>query len=279
MSESDIGGDLPPLDPELAAWLAADAAPPMPEEVWARLEARLAAEPPLSGASMPPLPEGVADLGEQRRKSRRGVRVLPLLAGAAGVALVGAVVIPSMRSSEPPPVAEGPAGVLAVTSSAGPDPDQPGEAQPVQSSPAVASGGPAAMPRAVLTSGTDYTTEALPEQVVTLLASTGMADGSAVADAMVASPTPTELPGVGLASSPEALADCLGRLGLPADALPLVLDAATIDGRAGSVIVTVTEAETEPPGEPLTLHAVAVGQDCTDDDVAAARHWDVPLAP
>jgi len=273
VSDSDIGGDLPPLDPELAAWLAADSTPAMPEEVWASLQARLAAEPPLSGPSDPRgLPEGVADLSEQRRKTR--VRVLPLLAGAAGVALVGAVVIPTMRSADPVPVAEGPAGVLAVTSSAGPDPEPP-----VQSPPAPALGSPAAMPRTVLTSGTDYTTEALPEQVVTLLASTGMADGSAVADAMVASPAATVLPGVGLASSPEALADCLGRLGLPAESLPLVLDAATIDGRAGSVIVTVTEAAAEPPGEPLTLHAVAVGQDCTDDDVAAARHWDVPLAP
>ena len=108
MSDSDIGGDLPPLDPELAAWLASDPPPPMPEEVWARLEARLAAEPPL-------VPSGVVDLGSERAK-RRGGRLLPVLAGAAGLALVGAVVLPTLRSSDPTPVAEGPAGALAVSS-------------------------------------------------------------------------------------------------------------------------------------------------------------------
>lgn len=281
MSDSDIGGDLPPLDPELRAWLASDPPPPMPEEVWARLEARLAAEPPL-------VPSGVVDLGSERAK-RRGGRLLPVLAGAAGLALVGAVVIPSLRSSDPTPVAEGPTGALAVSSpegvstrgsdsppltDQGPSPAATGSSQTPEPapSPTVET---AVMPRAMLASGTDYTAEALPAQVTSLLASTGMADSTAVAEAMIASPTATAMPGSGLASSPEALADCLGRLGLAADAVPLVLDAATIDGQAGSVIVTVTEAV--PPGEPTTLHAVAVGQDCTDADVAAARHWDLPL--
>jgi len=45
---TDISGELPPLDPELAAWLAADPAPTMPEDVWSRLESALAAEPPLN---------------------------------------------------------------------------------------------------------------------------------------------------------------------------------------------------------------------------------------
>ena len=286
-------GDLPPLDPGLSAWLASDPAPAMPDEVWASLEARLAAEPPL-------VPAGVVDLGRERTK-RRGGRVLPVLAGAAGIALVGAVVLPLMRSSDPTPVAEGPTGALAVSSpegaetrgsdgplltdqgltdqgltDQGPSPAAaaPGSSQTPEPapSPTIAS---VVMPRAMLSSGTDYTADALPAQVTSLLATTGMSDGTAIAEAMSASPTATAMPGSGLASSPEALADCLRRLGLAPDAVPLVLDAATIDGRAGSVIVTV--AESVPPGEPTTLHAVAVGQDCTDADVAAARHWDLPL--
>lgn len=131
------------------------------------------------------------------------------------------------------------------------------------------------MPRTMVATGTDYTADALPAQVTTLLATAGMSDSTAVAAAMAASPATATLPGVGLASSPEALADCLGRLGLPSGSVPLVLDTATVDGRDGSVIVTV--GSTDSVGLPTSLHIVAVGQDCTDDDVAAARHWDLPL--
>ena len=276
-------GDLPPMDPELSAWLASDPAPAMPDDVWAGLEARLAAEPPL-------VPAGVVDLAQERTK-RRGRRVLPVLAGAAGIALVGAVVLPSMRASDPTPVAEGPTGALTVSSPEGAETRGSDGPPPMDQGPSPAAAAPGSsqtpdpapnptitsvvMPRAMLSSGTDYTADALPAQVTSLLASTGMSDGTAVAEAMTASPTATAMPGSGLASSPEALADCLGRLGLAPDAVPLVLDAATIDGRAGSVIVTVTESV--PPGEPTTLHAVAVGQDATEEDVAAARHWDLPL--
>jgi hypothetical protein len=127
----------------------------------------------------------------------------------------------------------------------------------------------------MVATGTDYTADALPAQVATLLATTGMSDSSSVAAAMAASPATATLPGVGLAASPEALTDCLGRLGLPSGSVPLVLDTATVDGRDGSVIVTV--GATDSVGAPTALHIVAVGQDCTDDDVAAAQHWDLPL--
>ena len=80
MSESDIGGDLPPLDPELQAWLSADTPGPMPEDVWTDLQARLAAEPAL-------VPPGLVDLATERTRRRSG-KALPLLAGAAGLVLV-----------------------------------------------------------------------------------------------------------------------------------------------------------------------------------------------
>ena len=57
--------------------------------------------------------------------------------------------------------------------------------------------------------------------------------------------------------------------------MPLVLDTATIDGRQGSVIVTV--GATDPGGQPTALHIVAVGQECGEADIASARHWDMPL--
>ena len=270
MSDSEIGGDLPPLDPELRAWLSADTPGPMPNEVWGDLQARLAAESPL-------VPAGVVDLGEERTRRRPG-KVLPLLAGAAGLVLVGAVVVPSLQTSSPAPVADGASNAQPALASA-PTP----ESSDAGSDGAVMAPAPtepaaqrfAAAPRSIISTGTDYTADALPEQVTTLLATSGMADSAAVAAMLTAPPPVTTMPGVGLTSSPEALADCLGRLGLPPESMPLMLDRATIDGRDGSVIVTV--GAMDAAGEPTALHVVAVGQDCTDADVASAQHLDLPL--
>lgn len=269
----EIGGDLPPLDPELAAWLATDPAPPMPTDVWARLEASLAAEPSL-------VPAGVVDL-EAERTRRRPRRVLPLLVGAGGLVLVGAVVLPTMQTASPPPVADGAVSgqpaVAVTTPTEGGSAGSDGTGAPApDASPPLTAPAPG-MPRAMVATGTDYTADALPAQVTTLLASTGMVDRAAIAEMMA---TPLEdaasaMPGTGLASSPEALADCLGRLGLPAGSVPLLLDTSTVEGVQGSVIVTVGASDTS--GVPTSLHVVAVGQDCGDDDVATARHWDLPL--
>lgn len=278
MSDSEIGGDLPPLDPELAAWLAADTPGPMPDSVWTGIQAGLAEEAPL-------VPSGVVDLASERER-RRPRRVLPWLVGAAGVMVVGAVVLPSVQTSSPAPVADGastaqPAvasvpsaeGTGALTTSGEGSAPAPGA-----DAGAVAESGTTrvvAMPRAMVATGTDYSGDMLPEQITSLLSASGMVDSAAVASALSASPSATSMPGVGLASSPEALADCLGRLGLPPDAMPLVLDRGTVNGREGSVIVTVGAQDGQ--GLPTALHVVAVGQDCTDADVAEAQHLDIPL--
>lgn len=263
MSESDIGGDLPPLDPGLQAWLSADTPGPMPEDVWTDLQARLAAEPAL-------VPPGLVDLATERTRRRSG-KALPLLAGAAGLVLVGAVVLPSMQTSAPAPVAEGVSSAqpdLATTPS-----PQVSDGGNVASAPK--SVGPAPAPRTMIATGTDYTAEALPAQVTELLSTAGMSDRAAVNAVLTASPPVTSMPGDGLASSVEALTDCLGRLGLPPDSMPLMVDRATVDGRQGSIIVTVGAMDSA--GQPTSLHVVAVGQDCTDEDVAAAQHLDLAL--
>ena len=148
-------------------------------------------------------------------------------------------------------------------------------ASPSESGGADASADVATIPRAIIATGTDYSGESLPEQVTSLLSTSGMVDRAAVTAALTASPAATTMPGGGLSASPESLADCLGRLGLPPDAMPLVLDRGTVNGRDGSVIVTVGAQDGQ--GLPTALHVVAVGQDCTDEDVAAAQHLDIPL--
>ncbi len=271
MSDSDIGGDLPPLDPELAAWLAADTPGPMPDDVWAGIQARLAEEAPL-------VPAGVVDLDSERER-RRPRRVLPWLVGAAGVMVVGAVVLPSVQTSSPAPVADGAGTAQPAVAAASPETSgmvaSAPAASPLGSGAGEASASVAAMPRAMVATGSDYSGETLPAQVTALLSTSGMVDRAAVTAALAASPSATTMSGVGLAASPEALADCLGRLGLPPEAMPLVLDRGTVNGRDGSVIVTVGAQDEQ--GLPTALHVVAVGQDCTDEDVASAQHLDIPL--
>jgi hypothetical protein len=255
--DGDIGGDLPPLDPELAAWLASDPSPAMPEAVWARIEDRLAAEPPL-------VPAGVVDLSAER-SARRPRRVLPLLAGAAGLALVGAVVVPALRSADPAPVADAPLASTPAEAAAAVPPASPMASAPTAAPPA---------PRAMVATGTDYTADGLQTQAVSLLASAGMQDSNAIAAAMTTDPDAAAMGGPGLMATPESLAECLARLGLPEGSVPLVVDTATVNGQMGSLIVTWH------PGleaNPSTVHVVAVGQDCTDGDAAAALHWDVAL--
>jgi hypothetical protein len=275
----DADGPLPSLDPELAAWLRSEPVPTMPPHVWSRLEAALAAEPAVTG---------VVNL-ETARRRRRSRAALPLLAGAAGLVLVGAVVIPSLRGNDPTPVADGvsviePAGTLpspaegAVSADAGATatgpPPQGGVPQSTAAEPRNSDSVESTLPRAMMSSGIAYTEDAMPSQVVTLLSAAGLTDSSAMSSAMSAEPSANEMPGTGLGSSPAMLADCLDRLGLPEGATPLILDTATFDGERAGVIVAVG-ATTD--GAPRDLHVVAVGWKCDAAAVAKARHWDLPL--
>ncbi len=64
---------------------------PMPDAVWEQLSAALAAEPvvtPAGAATVVPI-----DAAKRRRWGRPGIGVV---AGAAGVALLGAIIVPSV---------------------------------------------------------------------------------------------------------------------------------------------------------------------------------------
>ena len=305
------GADLPPMDPELHAWLTLDSAPPMPADVWDRLQSALAAEPPFMAApadtteTSAEVPATVTDLAARRRSGR----LWPVLAGAAGVALVGLVALPALRGGDVPPVADGPVtaeaaidiptpngltaestdtGDALTTDAKGTEPqvadapaDPPKSAAPSPDPAATETAAPsatAAMPVAMLDTGMAYSADAIPTQVDTLLTSAGMSDSQAMARAMGgADVTSSPMTGAGMLASPEALHDCLLRLGLPESAKPLVVDHGSFDGRDAGLVITVGSVLTN--GTPGDLHVVVVGTQCTEGDVAAARHFDLPVAP
>ena len=270
---ADLGGPLPPLDPELAAWLAAAPAPPMPPEVWERIEGALAAQPPFTPSGEAPAaavaaPAPVTDLSEHRQ--RRRSRALPILAGAAGLVLVGAVVVPAMRAGNAPaPVADQAEGAPAsVVAAPDPSPDM------------VAAPKSAAMPRMMISTGTDYASATMPDQVEPLLQTAGLTDAAAVAT--MSSTAPTDVPPVGtggFTSSPESLADCMGRLGMTPEGPPaLVVDRATYDGADVGVVVTVNTLPTDA-GEPAVLDVIVVGSECSDEDIAGAQRFEYAVTP
>lgn len=268
------GAPLPPLDPELAAWFAAAPAPPMPPQVWRRIEAALSAQPPFTPSAEAPgtvaatVAAPVADLAAHREKRRS--RVLPVLAGAAGVVLVGAVVIPAMRAGNAPTPAADSAGGSPASVVA--------EANPAEA-PAVSSTA-APMPRMMVSSGTDYASGHMPDQVAPLLATVGLTDAAAVATMTRSLPTDVAPVGDGgFTASAESLADCMGRLGMVSDgAAPLLVDRATYDGSDVGVVVSV-ESTPASPSDPVVLDVVVVGSECSEADVASAERFEVTVAP
>ena len=303
----DIWGDepLPEPDPDLAAWYASEPAPTMPPAVWSRLSAALAAEPPLSPVEATPVsPNGavaatdatVVSLAEARE--RRARRWLPAVGAAAGAVLVGVVAIPLVQGG----IAAGPAQTPTVTASAGDkaaDVVAPviGESPSALTQPAPTATEPSANPttsatptpeatvtpqieqaaaRVVLASGTDYTQEALTEQVDSLLDATGYADVAQIATVQ-STPMPTAAPVVGtdgFTASTQDMSECLSALaetplGLPA----LVVDRARYNGSDAAVVVMVHSILEGSAAPEVVLDVVVVGPECTEEDRAQATWY------
>ena len=294
----DLTGDLRPLAeeyPELAAWVAARPAPAMPEEVWQRLQASLAAQTPLTSTDAT-----VTALAAHR--TRRTRRVAPILGAAAGLVLVGAVGVPLVLggTAASPPVAEpAPVTVSAPADpSAAPSPsvtdDAPAPtatAAPTLTTPTTALAVPA---RLVLESGTDYTADTMATQVAGLLSTAGFAGPSdsgsldeRMADEVMAaqSAEPTGPPAAvgtrGFTTGVDELRDCLGRMfargtgSSEAMAMPaLVVDLARYQGSDAGVVVLLHT----PAGGTPALQVGVVNPACTDADVAASVwfRYDLP---
>jgi hypothetical protein len=222
---------------------------PMPDDVWHSLSATLEAEPvttPVGSATVVPL-----DAGHKRRWTRPGIG---LVAGAAGVALVGAIGVNILSGSGDDATTVADAGPSATSESGG-----------------------ATVPMAAYTattSGTKYQEEALDTQVTQLVASrsTLEVDESSGADLATGSPSPTsstttkdgQTPGgkasvAAMATDPAAAQACLeGYLKVPG-VQPLAIDIGTWRGEPAAVIVL-------PAADPSSAEVWVIDPDCAGPD-------------
>jgi hypothetical protein len=230
----------------------------MPDAVWERLSAAVAAEPVLT-------PEGAATvvpLGEarQRRSWRPG---MGLVAGAAGVALVGAIVVPMLNSSSSSDLAGGDGSVTA-------DGGAPAESASVPPVAYVAS-----------RTGTDYQPEALERQATSLVASRSAFTATATLPpeasskpnpedtAPAPSGTPSATPSgtpldsatpdvvLKLTAGPAAAQACLESYLDAPGIMPLAIDIGTWDGEPAAVIVLPNDAD------PTAADVWVIDPDCT----------------
>lgn len=224
---------------------------PMPDEVWQSLSEALAADPvvtPAGSATVVPL-----DATRRRRWARPGIG---LVAGAAGVALVGAIVVPSLSGSD-----------NEVSSTAG-------------GGPSAAADNEAGVPMAAYaatTSGTKYQEEAIDSQVTQLVASrsdleTGDVSGetaTGISAAPSISPTGeafTDGPKPGghrsvaaMATDPAAAQACLEEFLESPGIAPLAIDIGTWQGEPAAVFVL-------PVPDPTSAEVWVIDPDCSGPD-------------
>lgn len=283
-------GDVPelgPLPPDLAEWFAAQGRPSMPPDVWARIEAALGAEQPLAPAAAAALAP-VVPLASSAAAAKRSLaaRAWPILGAAAGLVLIGIVVLPVIRGGGDQPVTVADGGAVVSTTASAVAQETP--------TALVGSGSPskeashqsrhANVPMAVLSTGTDYTMDSMPQQVGVLLTTAGIKAPQDIpalpATDDTAAPTPSPVGDSGFTATPQTLVDCLERLGADAQELPaLIVDRATFAGSDAAVVVMMKSSDQPVSDEPAVLDVVVVGAMCTDADVASAQHFDYQMAP
>jgi hypothetical protein len=228
----------------------------MPPEVWDRMVAALDAQPAL--ATVTPL------------RPRR--RLLPGIAAAAVAVIVVGVGVSVMRptgstvADAPAPSVPTPAQT-AVAAKAEAAPDAAVQAPPPSTGPMVGAAAPQTrsmiMPtRFLMSSGTDYTSEAIDQQVDGLLEKVGAAT-PALADAV---PTPTAMAPVGEAgftADLAALRDCITGIMHSSASTALIVDRATFDGGDAGIVIVPQVGEVD---------VWVVSPNCTAQAPTVLRH-------
>ncbi|TQS41474.1 hypothetical protein [Cryptosporangium phraense] len=229
----------------------------MPDDVAMRLDAALAAEPPLQPTAQPAARAAETDedgpagpwvasdpstdrLSAQRARRERATRIGQWIAAAAAVVAIGFCGVSVVRSNALN------SDDSATTSSAGDSKAGPS----VLSAPSA--------PRSVHVSGISYSVGELGPQARAMLSGPTEAAASprAPGPSTEAAPAPASSAAYPAAlrrlRDPAELAGCLGALGLGE---PLAVDYATLEGAPAIVIVT-------PDADPNQLVVVAAGADC-----------------
>jgi anti-sigma factor RsiW len=244
---------------DVSVLLAADVAPRMPDDVAARLEDALSAQPPLTSAP----PRQHATVTAARSRARPRSRRVPVWIGAAAAAVLGVTgAVIGVRALD-----DGDTGASS-TAGAALEADRAAEA------PESALAAPA--------EGDDYTAATLEAQVAALVARTsggaqedatgddrqaapGIAPG---AEGAVAEPAPPtgNLSALSALATPEGLAACVASLTGGQDVTPLAVDLASFEKQPAAIIVL------PDPSDPETLDVRVVGAGCsaTDDDLIRA---------
>ena len=261
MNESDAADLDPMVEARVRAALRASSG--MPEDVWTRLSAALAAEAQQANGQAVVVP------------LRRRTSLVPGLVAAAVVLVLAGIVLPgTLRPAQPEPVAA-PAVANAVSRQAGPEADAANPeagAVAAMAMPESLAQAPTAtvLPAMQVTaSGAEYTPRTLDDQVVRLLDTVGASNARLVANVQPDS-TPTE-GSTGFTATLEGLRDCLSALTTAPQAL--VIDRARFTGDDAAVVVL-------PPTDPASPFEVfVVGAQCSQADPAILVHaWIAPDA-
>jgi negative regulator of sigma E activity len=233
---------------------------PMPDDVWRSLSATLEAEPvstPAGSATVVPLDT------HRRRWSRPGIG---LVAGAAGVALVGAIVVPSLTNNSADEASTASDGGPSITR-------EDADAVPVAA-------------YAATTSGTRYQEAELDTQVTELVSARSTLGGDSTEGGDLGDVSPTVSPTSSSTTQPEptpsgarsvaamvtdpaAAQACLeGYLKVPG-VQPLAIDIGTWQGEPAAVIVL-------PADDPSSAEVWVIDPDCDGPDTTLYYFATVP---
>lgn len=209
----------------------------MPEEVWQRLSAAIAAEPSLVASG--PLATVIA------MSPRRRNRWVTGLVAASVAALALGVVVQTVRTPSPDVVVADAAleGAPAVT-----------QADAAQLKTTTGVSGETMPARAVIASGANYTRTTMKDQITNLFDRVGVADARAMDSIVQETPENLVEGDTGFTAQVETIRACIAALIAPGDLGIVVIDRAKFEQQEVALILDLTPAK--------TMKAWVVGLDC-----------------